>query len=118
MADLTNTIVANNYKKFVSANGIAGKTLIVSISKTNMTHADLSTIVDYMTSAHGVDGSGDSAFTVAGFGTATGAAFESGVTDVVYVALQGTGEFTAADQDAGVSGATVAVVAVFNQTPA
>lgn len=118
MADLTNTIVANNYKKFVNANGINGKTLIVSVSKTNITDAELSTIVNQMTLAQGVDGEGDSAFTVAGFGTATGAQFQSGVTDVVYVALQGTGELTAGADYAGVTGATVAVVAIFDQTPA
>lgn len=112
MPDLYST-VGVNAKKFVISQSDAGRELVVSASKTNMTNADLYAVMQYMTTAHGVDGSGDSAFTIAGFGTADGSAFVSGTTDVVYFRLQGTGDFTAADQDAGVSGMTVAVVAVF-----
>ena len=56
----------------------------------------------------------DDAFTVAGFGTADGSAFVSGTTDVVFVALQGTGTITADGSDAyGVTGAVTTVEAVF-----
>ena len=105
--------VAANYKKYNIENGIAGRTLVVSISKTNITNAELNTIVNYMTSAHGTAGTGDSAFTVAGVGTADGSAFVAGTTDVVYVALQGTGTITVGADYAGVTGATTAVVATF-----
>jgi hypothetical protein len=67
-----------------------------------------------MTTSHGINGSGDSAFTVAGFGTATGAAFVSGSTDVVYLRLQGTGDYTVDASNAhGVTGAVTALVCVF-----
>jgi hypothetical protein len=103
-----------NWKKFSNATSDAGRTLIVSISKTNITHDELTTIIDYMTTSHGVNGSGDSAFTVAGVGTATGAAFVSGTTDVVYLRLQGTGDYTVDASDAhGVVGAATALVCVF-----
>jgi hypothetical protein len=112
MPDLYST-VGSNAKKFVISQSDAGRELVISASKTNMTDADLYSVMQYITTAHGVSGSGDSAFTIAGFGTADGTAFVSGTTDVVYFRVQGTGDFTAADQDAGVSGMTVAVVAEF-----
>ena len=106
--------VAANYLKNVRANGTNGRTLVISISKTNLTDTELNTIVNYMTTTHGSGGSGDSAFTVAGFGTADGSAFVSGTTDVVYVLLQGTGDYTVDSSDAhGVTGAATALVAVF-----
>jgi hypothetical protein len=108
--------VAANYLKNVRANGLGPRTLIVSISKTDLTDAELNTIINYMTTSHGSGGSGDSAFVVAGLGTATGAAFVAGTTDVVYVALQGTGDYTVDSSDAhGVTGAATALVAVFDQ---
>jgi len=116
MPSLTATTVAANYLKNVRANGLGPRTLIVSISKTDITDAELNTIIDYMTTSHGSNGSGDSAFVVAGVGTATGAAFVAGTTDVVYLALQGTGTYTVDASDAhGVTGAATALVAVFDQ---
>jgi hypothetical protein len=113
MAQMDSTNIVN-WKKFSNATSDAGRTLIVSISKTNITHDELTTIIDYMTTSHGVNGSGDSAFTVAGVGTATGAAFVSGTTDVVFLRLQGTGDYTVDASDAhGVAGAATALVAVF-----
>lgn len=106
-----------NYQKFGIATSDAGRTLIVSITKSNMTNAELQTIINYMTTSHGSAGTGDSAFTVAGVGTADGSAFVSGTTDVVFLRLQGTGEYTVDASDAhGVTGAATALVAVF--TPA
>ena len=107
------TLPNNNYRHVI-ANSDAGRTLIVSVSKTNMTDAELQTIINYMTLSHGVDGDGDSAFTVAGVGTADGSAFVSGATDVVYLRLQGTGDYTVDSSDAhSVTGAATALVAVF-----
>lgn len=103
----------NNYRHAVATSD-AGRTLIVSVTKTDMTNAELSTIINYMTLSHGVNGDGDSAFTVAGVGTADGSPFVSGTTDVVYLRLQGTGDYTVDGSDAhGVTGAVTALVAVF-----
>jgi hypothetical protein len=114
MPSLLSTDVTANYLKNVRANGLGPRTLIVSISKTNITDTELNTIINYMTSSQGSNGSGDSAFVVAGTGTADGSAFVSGTTDVVYVALQGTGTYTVDASDAhGVTGAATAIVAVF-----
>ena len=106
--------VATNYGKFQIANGTNGRTLIVTVAKTGgITDANLKTITNYMTSAHGSAGSGDSAFTIAGFGTADGSAFVSGTTDTVYMAVQGTGDITLATADCGISGLTITTEAVF-----
>lgn len=102
-----------NWKKFSNATSDAGRTLIVKISKTNMTHTELNAYVDYFTTSHGASGAGDSAFTVAGFGTADGTAFESGVTDVVFLRLQGTGSFTDGTVEALTGTPTIDIIAVF-----
>ena len=118
MADVKNlavgaTTVGANYLKHSIATSDAGRTLIVSVSKTNITDAELQSVINYMTLAHGSAGVGDSAFTVAGLGTADGSPFVSGTTNVVYLRLQGTGALTAGADYAGVTGATVAIVAIF-----
>jgi hypothetical protein len=111
------TTFGANYLKHAISTSDAGRTLIVSITKTNITDTELNTIIAYMTTSQGVNGAGDSAFTVAGVGTADGSAFQSGVTDVVYLRLQGTGTYTVDASDAhGVTGAATALVCVF--TPA
>jgi hypothetical protein len=108
--------VSANYNLFQIANGLNGRTLIVKVALTNMTTANLRSIYAAITQSGGSGGTlpadtGD-AFTVAGFGTANGSAFESGVTDVVYFAVQGTGTFDTTDAAAG-TGATVTVEATF-----
>lgn len=116
MGSLVGTTVAANYLKNVRANGLGPRTIIVSISKSNITNDELNTIINYMTTSHGSAGTGDSAFVVAGLGTADGSAFVAGTTDVVYLALQGTGDYTVDASDAhGVTGAATALVAVFDQ---
>jgi hypothetical protein len=99
--------------------GLAGRTLIVNIAKTDITAAELSTIVTYIQAGKrttGADTTSD-AFVVAGITTPTGAAFSSGVTDNVVLALQGTGTFTADDANAyGItadSGAVTTILADF-----
>lgn len=119
MADVTNLVVGNttvgaNYNKFGISTSDAGTTVILQIAKTNITHAELATIINYVTQTHGSNGTGDSAFTVAGVATADGSAFVSGTTDVVFLKLQGTGEYTVDASDAhGVTGAATSIVAVF-----
>ncbi len=97
--------------------GLAGRTIIVNIAKTNITAAELTTIVQAIKRG-GLNTknatNGDDAFTVAGITTPTGAAFSSGVTDNVVLALQGTGTFTADDADAyGVTGAVTTILGDF-----
>lgn len=108
-----------NYGKHVINQADVGRELIVKVALTNMTDADVTAIRNAITLAGGVAGAlpadtGD-AFTVAAIGTANGAAFQSGVTDVIFMRVQGTGTFNTTDA-AGATGATVTVEAVF--TPA
>jgi hypothetical protein len=100
--------------------GLAGRTIIVNVAKTNITSAELGTIVTAIQRG-GLNTknatNGDDAFVVAGITTPTGAAFSSGVTDNVVLALQGTGTFTADDANAyGItadSGAVTTILADF-----
>ncbi len=124
MADLISQTVSSttfgaNFNKHVINQADVGRELIVKVALTNMTNANVTSIRNAITQAGGVAGAlpantGD-AFTVAAIGTATGVAFESGVTDVIFMRVQGTGTFDTTDAAAG-TGATVTVEAVF--TPA
>ncbi len=105
-----------NARKFAINTSDAGRELVVQFAKTNMTHDDLYAFYNAITQAGGANGTlpadtGD-AFTVAGFGTVNGAAFQSGVTDNVFFRVQGTGTFDTTDAAAG-TGATVTILAVF-----
>jgi hypothetical protein len=112
MPSLTATTVAANYNQPKTVNGLGPKTTIVKIAKTNITTAELHTIITAIT-AGGVAGTND-AFSVAGVATADGTAFVSGTTDVVFLALQGTGVVTADASDAyGVTGAASTIESVF-----
>jgi hypothetical protein len=130
MADITSstvgsTTVGANYLKHSSATSDAGRTLIVSVARTNenggLTNAVLSSVIGYITTSHGVSGSGDSAFTIAGLGTADGAAFVNTAAaiaadtaqETVYLRVQGTGDLTVGTADMGIANVTVAIVAVF-----
>jgi hypothetical protein len=103
---------ANNYKNAINQADV-GRELIVKIAKTNMTDAELNAYVAYITTSHGSAGAGDSAFVVAAVGTATGVAFESGVTDVVFLRVQGTGDLTVATVNALTGSPTVTIEAIF-----
>jgi ABC-type sulfate transport system substrate-binding protein len=106
---------ANNYKNVINQADV-GRELIVKIAKTNMTDAQLNAYIAYITTSHGSAGSGDSAFVVAAVGTADGTAFESGVTDVVYLRVQGTGDLTVGTINALTGTPTATIEAIF--TPA
>ena len=108
---------ANNYKNVISTSD-AGRELIVSIaSDSTINDAELNAAIAEITRSQGSNGSGDSAFTVAGVGTADGTAFVSGTTDNVFLRLQGTGDYTVVGSNAhGVTGAVTSLIAVF--TPA
>ena len=107
----------DNQLKHVINQADVGRELIIKIALTNMTDANVTSIRNAITQSGGVAGSlpantGD-AFTVAAIGTANGAAFVSGTTDVLFMRVQGTGTFDTTDAAAGIGGATVTVEAVF-----
>jgi hypothetical protein len=106
---------ANNYKNAINQADV-GRELIVKIAKTNMTDAQLNAYIAYITTSHGSAGAGDSAFVVAAVGTADGTAFEAGVTDVVYLRVQGTGDLTVGTINALTGSPTATIEAIF--TPA
>ena len=89
--------ISDNYKKHVISQSGVGKELIVSIlGAAAMVDADLEAMIAYITTQHGSNGTGDSAFTIGGLGTADGSAFESGTTTKVFLRCQGTGDHDAA----------------------
>lgn len=114
MPTLTGDVVTN-YLKNVRANGLGPRTIIVSLAATNITDTQLNAWVNYLTTAHGSAGTGDSAFVVAGVGTADGSAFVSGTTDSVILALQGTGSFTDGTVEALTGTPTATILAIFDQ---
>ena len=126
MPTLTGDVVTN-YLKNVRANGLGPRTLIVKIAaNAGILDEELNAAINYLTTAHGdksgTDSNGPDAFVVAGTGTADGSAFVAGTTQTVFLAVQGTGAFTAATVKAAAEGAnangttfTVTVEAVFDQ---
>ena len=115
MPSLLNETIAANYNKPATTNGLGPKTTIVKVAKTDLTTAELHQIITYITAGKRTSGDDitSDAFTVAGVATATGAAFVSADTDVVFLALQGTGTFTPDTNAYGVTGATTTIESVF-----
>ena len=101
-------------KKAESGQGIAGRTRIINLAKTNMTQAELDAALLYLASGD-VAGTND-AHTVVGVQPLTeSGVFTTGVTDAVQVAIQGTGAFTAAsDFGTGSTGVTSSLIAEFS----
>ena len=117
----TQATLGVNYEKISINQADVGRELIIKVAKTNMTSAELNTIIKAITLAGGdgtgTDQNGPDAFTVAAVGTADGSAFVSGTTDAVFLRVQGTGTYTPDSSDAhGVTGAVTTIEAIF--TPA
>jgi hypothetical protein len=111
---------ANNYQYSINQADV-GRELIVKVARSTgnggVTKAVLDAVIGYITTSHGVNGSGDSAFTVAAVGTATGIAYvNSTATEAVFLRVQGTGDLTVADADTGIANVAVTIEAIF--TPA
>lgn len=113
--------VAANFQKNVRANGLGPRTVIVTVAKANITNDELNAVVNALTLSSATPGyntpdlDGPDAFVVAGLaGDAAGAAFVAGTTGLVFVALQGTG-IPVTGANVGGSGATVAIIATFDQ---
>jgi hypothetical protein len=126
MPSLLGTDVATNYRNNVIFNGLGARTVIVKLEKTDMTDDDLNGVVDYLTVSGG-DGSGDletnesDAFTVVAMTSDGGdnansdVSFVSGESDVVTIALQGTGTVTKAGIEAYSTNLTATILATFDQ---
>jgi hypothetical protein len=100
-------------KKAVAGQGIAGRTRIINLANTNMTQAELDSVLQFL-QAGGVKGTND-AHTVVGVSCLTeDGVFTPGTTDDVQVAIQGTGAFTAAADFGGVTGTTSSLLAEFS----
>ena len=111
-AEITAARVGAN-RKTKSGQGIAGRTRIISLAKSNMTQAELDAAVLFL-SAGGTAGTND-AHTVVGVQPLTeSGVFTAGTTDAVQVAIQGTGAFTAAADFGGVTGVTSSLLAEFS----
>jgi hypothetical protein len=105
MADLTGTTVAANFEKVVDSQGLGARTQIINIAKTNITNAEITSIVKQLALTYTIAG-------IAGF-----LADESA--DNVKIALQGTINFEADGSNAyGVTGAVSTLLADFDQTVA
>ena len=107
---------ANNYKNAINQADV-GRELIVKISaNAGIIDLELNAAIAYINTSHGVNGAGDSAFTVAAVGTAAGAAFVAGTTQVVFLRVQGTGDLTVASVKAAAEGVTGGNATTFTVT--
>ena len=100
-------------KKAKSGNGIAGRTRIINLAKSNMTQAELDAAIAYLQLGE-VSGT-DDAHTVVGISCLTeSGVFTPGTTDDVQIAIQGTGVLTVgADFGIGSTGVTASLLAEF-----
>ena len=97
-AGATVAALGDNFLKHVISQSDAGRELIVKISAdAGILNSELSAAINEITRSQGTGGAGDSAFTVAALGTAAGAAFVAGTTQVVFLRCQGTGDLTLTD---------------------
>ena len=106
--------ITNVNKKAKAGNGMAGRTRIITLSKTNMTQTELDSVIQAL--QQGGTAGTDDAVTIAGISVLTeSGVFTSGTTDAVQVAVQGSGVLTAGSNYLGVTGVTMAIIADFNQ---
>jgi hypothetical protein len=98
-----------------AGNGLGPKTTIVSLTISGgISQANLNEAVRLIQLGGTHGGVANDAYTVAGV-----SAFTAASTETVYLALQGTGTFTADGSDAlGITGLVTAVVTTFDQNPA
>ena len=108
MATITNNAKAK------AGTGVAGRTRIINLAKTNMTQAELDAAIQYL-QAGDVAGTNDAHTVVAIQPLTESGVFTSGTTDNVQVAIQGTGVATmAADFGIGTTGVTATLIAEFS----
>lgn len=97
-------------------NGLGPRTVVVQIAKTNITQDEMDTMLEALASGGTFSGVTNDAFTIAGvMGDQTGNTFVAGTSDVVKIALQGTGTINADSTDAlGVTGAALTIIGDFS----
>ena len=101
-------------KRAESGQGIAGRTRIINLAKSNMTQAELDAALLYL-AAGDVAGTNDAHVVVGVQPLTESGVFTSGTTDAVQVAIQGTGAFTAASNfGTGTTGVTSSLLAEFS----
>ena len=100
-------------KKAKSGNGIAGRTRIINLAKSNMTQAELDAAIAYI--QLGETSGTDDAHTVVGVSCLTeSGVFTPGTTDDVQIAVQGTGVLTVGSNfGVGSTGVTASLLADF-----
>jgi hypothetical protein len=100
-------------RKVKAGQGIAGRTRIINLAKTNMTQDELDAAILYLQT--GETSGTDDAHTVVGVSCLTeSGVFTTGVTDAVQVAIQGTGVCTVgANFGVGSTGVTASLLADF-----
>jgi hypothetical protein len=110
--EITAARIAAN-RKVKAGQGIAGRTRIINLAKSNMTQAELDAAILYLQTGE-VAGT-DDAHTVVGVSCLTeSGVFTPGTTDDVQVAIQGTGAFTAGSNfGVGSTGVTSSLLADF-----
>jgi hypothetical protein len=100
-------------KKAKSGQGLAGRTRIINLAKSNMTQAELDAAIAYLQLGE-VSGT-DDAHTVVGISCLTeSGVFTPGTTDDVQIAIQGTGVLTVGSNfGIGSTGVTASLLADF-----
>ena len=100
-------------KKAKSGNGIAGRTRIINLAKSNLTQAELDAAIAYI--QLGETSGTDDAHTVVGVSCLTeSGVFTPGTTDDVQIAVQGTGVLTVGSNfGVGSTGVTASLLAEF-----
>tara|TARA_Y100000593_G_C4053052_1_gene210647 strand:+ start:62 stop:409 length:348 start_codon:yes stop_codon:yes gene_type:complete len=98
-----------------TSNGLGPRTVIAKIAKTNISQAELDTMLAALATGGTFSGVDNDPFTIAGVCASSDAgvtwgAFADGASDIVSVALQGTGTINADSSNAlGVTGAALTV---------
>ena len=112
--------VTNTNASVKSSNGLGSRTVIIKLAKSNMTATELNTARIALTQGGTYSGVTNDAFTIAGITSdggdaGTTKAFVTGESDVVFIALQGTGTINADASDAlGVTGVALTIEATFD----
>jgi hypothetical protein len=97
-----------------SGQGIAGRTRVLNLAKSNMTTVELEAAIKYLT-AGDVSGTNDAHTVVAVQPLTESGVFTSGTTDAVQVVIQGTGAATMASNfGTGSTGITATLIAEFS----
>jgi hypothetical protein len=116
----TMATVTNTNASVKSSNGLGAKTTIIKLAKSNMTATELNTAIIALTQGGTYSGVTNDAFSIAGITSdggdaGTTKAFVTGESDVVFIALQGTGTINADASNAlGVTSFVLTIESTFD----